>query len=280
MVKKLLLGLLVLLLVLAIAAYFVLRSVGMISRADYDHQAPTLPVFDSPAVLVLSKANGFVHVDALPAGQKMLEDLAAENGWDVYATENAATHNTQDLAKFSVVVWNNVSGDVLTDEQRSALREWIETGGAWVGIHAAGGDPHYQWDWYVDTLIGAQFAGHTLEPQFQDADVLVNDSNEPVTAHLPQPWTVPNEEWYAFDASPREKGYEVLLTMDTESYIQVGGNFLWRDDMEGEHPIAWRHELGQGRALYSAIGHQAATYDIPEFRQLIANAIRWAGRLE
>ena len=67
--------------------------------------------------------------------------------------------------------------------------------------------------------------------------------------------------------------------MDTDSYIRTGGNFLWRDDMAGEHPIAWRHQLGEGRVLYSAIGHQGATYGVPEFRQLITNAMRWAGKL-
>ncbi|MEP5566422.1 MAG: ThuA domain-containing protein [Halioglobus sp.] len=279
MIKKIFLTLVVLLLALVAAAYFVLKSQGIIPRADYDHDAPVLPEFTKPAILVLSKANGFVHVDALPAGSKMLADIASDNGWDIYATDNAATHNPESLAKFDVVVWNNVSGDVLTPDQRAAMKQWIEQGGAWVGIHASGGDLYYKWDWYVDTLIGAQFAGHTQSPQFQDADVLVVDPDVDVTSHLPAPWAVPNEEWYAFDENPADKGYEVLLTMDTDSYITTGGNSLWRDDMEGQHPIAWRHSLGQGRVLYSAIGHQGATYSIPEFRQLISNAIRWAGQL-
>lgn len=279
MIKKLFFAVAILLLLLVLAAYLALKSQGIIPRADYDHEAPTLPEFTKPAILVLSKANGFVHVDALPAGEKMLIDIARDNGWQVYTTDNAATHNAADLAKFNVVVWNNVSGDVLTPDQRSAMKNWIERGGAWVGIHASGGDLYYKWDWYVDTLIGAQFAGHTQSPQFQDADVLVADATIDVTSHLPARWAVPNEEWYAFDDNPAAKGYEVLLTMDTESYITTGGNALWRDDMEGEHPIAWRHSLGQGRVLYSAIGHQGATYSIPEFRQLISNAIRWAGQL-
>ena len=279
MIKKLFLSLAVLLFLLVIAAYFVLKSQGIIPRADYDHDAPVLPEFTKPAILVLSKANGFVHVDALPAGEKMLADIASDNGWEVFSTDNAATHNAESLAKFDVVVWNNVSGDVLTPDQRSAMKQWIEQGGAWVGIHASGGDLYYKWDWYVNTLVGAQFAGHTQSPQFQDADVLVVDPEIDVTSHLPARWAVPNEEWYAFDENPAAKGYEVLLTMDTDSYITTGGNSLWRDDMEGEHPIAWRHSLGQGRVLYSAIGHQGATYSIPEFRQLITNAIRWAGQL-
>ena len=278
LLKKLLLGALVLVAVLGVGGYFWLKSMGFIPRADYDEVAPVLPELTRPAILVLSKANGYVHVDALPAAEAMLKKIAADKGWDIYATVNAATHNPEDLAKFDVVVWNNVSGDVLTPQQRVALKSWVEGGGAWVGIHASGGDPSYKWDWYVDTLVGAQFVGHTMDPQFQDAEVHVTDSQLRVTAHLPSPWVVPNEEWYAFDSNPRDKGYEILLTLDEDSYITKGKTFFGQDRMEGEHPIAWRHQLGGGRVLYSAIGHQGATYDIPEFQQLISNAIAWAGR--
>ena len=280
MLKKVLIAVALILLALAGLTYYKLKSIGIIPSAVYEHQAPVLPDFERPAILVLSKANGFVHVDALPAGEAMVKKIAAVQGWDVYATDNAATHNLDDLAKFQVVVWNNVSGDVLTESQRAALKTWIEQGGGWVGMHASGGDPFYKWDWYVNTLIGAQFVGHTMDPQFQDADVLVADAAADVTAHLESPWNVPNEEWYAFDSNPRERGYEILLTMDESSYITKGETFFGNDRMEGEHPIAWRHQLGEGRVLYSAIGHQGATYSIPEFQTLSANAMRWAGRME
>ena len=118
-----------------------------------------------------------------------------------------------------------------------------------------------------------------MDPQFQDADVHVTDSDNEVTSHLSSPWVVPLEEWYAFDSNPRDKGYEILLTLDESSYITRGKGFFGRDSMEGEHPVTWRHQLGKGRVFYSAIGHQGATYDIPKFQQLITNAIAWAGQL-
>jgi type 1 glutamine amidotransferase len=277
--KRIAIGLLLVVLAGGWYVYHKLKSVGIIPRSVYESVPPDLPHLERPAVLVLSKANGYIHVDAIPAGRAMLTQIAADKGWDIYLTDNAATHNAEHLAKFDVIVWNNVSGDVLTNAQRAAMKAWIEEGGGWVGIHASGGDFSYQWDWYVDTLIGAQFVGHTMNPQFQDADVLVADASVEVTAHLPSPWAVPNEEWYAFGSNVRDKGYEVLLTLDESSYITHGKTFLGQDRMVGEHPIAWRHRLGEGRVLYSAIGHQGATYDIPEFRQLVANAISWAGGL-
>jgi len=280
LLKRVLLVILVLFLAAGGYAYFKLKEVGIIPRKVYETVPPEIPDFERPAMLVLSKANGYIHVDAIPAGQAMLKHIATERGWDIFLTDNAASHNPRDLAKFSVVVWNNVSGDVLTPEQRAAMKDWIEGGGGWVGIHASGGDFRYAWDWYVNTLIGAQFVGHTMDPQFQDADVLAVAPDSAVTAHLPTRWTVPNEEWYAFDSNVRNKGYEILLTLDEDSYITRGKTRLGQDSMPDEHPITWRHQLRQGRVFYSAIGHQGATYDIPEFHALIANAIAWAGQLK
>ena len=229
--KRIGLGLLVLLVLFGGFSYYKLKEVGIIPRKIYETVPPDIPDFQRPAVLVLSKANGYVHVDAIPAGRAMFEQIAAEQGWDIYLTDNAASHNPEDLARFKVVVWNNVSGDILTVEQREALKNWLESGGGWVGVHASGGDFSYAWDWYVNTLIGAQFVGHTMDPQFQDADVLVTDPDAAVTAHLPARWNVPNEEWYAFDRNPGDKGYEVLLTLDETSYITRGNTFFGSDSM-------------------------------------------------
>ncbi len=266
-----------LLVVIAVASYFILKNAGHIPRHDYETATPELPEFDRPAVLVLSKTNGFIHKEAIPAADAMLKRIAEKQGWAIYFSKNAATHNADAIGKFSLIVWNNVSGDVLTEEQRSTLKQWLRDGGGWIGIHAAGGDPKYDWDWYVNELLGAQFVGHTMNPQFQDADVLVTAPEEPLTSHLTSPWQVPQEEWYAFARSPREIGHEIILTVDEGSYLTTGEN--WRgstDRMQGEHPVAWRHQPGEGRAFYSAIGHTAATYELPEYEQLIGKAMAWA----
>ncbi len=266
----------VVLLAFGVGIYFKLKASGIIPRADYETVAPAIPEMQRPAVLVLNKTNGFIHKDGIPAADAMLRRIAEQRGWDIFISNNAATHNAGELKKFDLVVWNNVSGDVLTAEQRTALQQWLQQGGGWVGLHASGGDFKYQWQWYVDTLIGAQFVGHTMEPQFQDADVLVDDPAEGLTAHLSKPWRVPAEEWYAFDRNPRERGYDILLALDESSYITQGETWMGQDRMEGEHPIAWRHQLGEGRVFYSAIGHQAATYGIPEYQELITRAMEWA----
>lgn len=259
------------LLILAALVFFNMRSNGLFRAPSYDTLAPDIPDLAHPAVLVLSKTNGYIHKEGLPAASKMLEELADQNGWHLYATENAATHNAADLARFDVVIWNNTSGDILTAEQRIAFKNWLLAGGQWLGLHAAGGDPSYDWSWYVDTLLGAQFFGHTMSPQLQDADVIIVEPSE-LTAHLPSPWNIAQEEWYAFDRNPRDTGATILLAMDESSY-DTSETIFPDPTMPGEHPIAWTHKLGQGTVIYSAIGHKAETYALPKYREFLVRAI-------
>jgi len=272
MLKKILIGVFALVLVVAGMVFYNLRSNGLFRTPQYDEVAPSLPDLQRPAVLVLVKTNGFIHKEGLPAAADMLAKMAVPNGWHMYITDNAATHNAADLARFDVVVWNNTSGDILTAGQREDFKSWLENGGQWLGLHAAGGDPSYDWQWYVETLLGAQFFGHTMSPQFQDADLLVVEDS-PLTSHLPKPWSVPQEEWYAFDRNPRASGSTVLLALDESSY-DTREQFFPDPTMPGEHPIAWTHAVGEGTMIYSAIGHSAQTYALPEYREFVKRAIK------
>ena len=55
--------------------------------------------------------------------------------------------------------------------------------------------------------------------------------------------------------------------------------------MGKDHPIIWNRCVGpegkpSGRVLYSALGHTAASFSEPEYRQTLQGALRWAMKLE
>jgi len=91
--------------------------------------------------------------------------------------------------------------------------------------------------------------------------------------HLPAVWPVAQEEWYAFDRNPRDTGATILLALDEASYGTGGGWVFPEASMVGEHPIAWARTLGQGRMIYSGLGHTAQTYALPQYREFISRAI-------
>lgn len=82
-----------------------------------------------PAVLVYSKATGFRHGASITAAEKMFRELGEQNGWFVYVTEDAGIINAEQLAEFEAIVWNNSTGRTLTDEQRTVVEDYVESGG-------------------------------------------------------------------------------------------------------------------------------------------------------
>lgn len=254
-----------------------MRSHGFFRNAVYETTRPDIPALRKPAVLVFSKTNGFIHKDAIPAAKTMLEQIAERQGWAIYLTDNGAVHNSEDLAKFSVIVWNNVSGDVLTADQRSALQHYLNNGGGFVGLHGAGGDTKYAWQWYPETLIKAQFIGHPMRPQFQTATIRIEDTNDPIVRDLGSEW-IREDEWYSFAQSPRAAGAHVLASLDEKTYSpEFFGKSL---RMGADHPILWKHCIGKGRVFYSALGHTASTYTEPKYIEVITRALAWAAELD
>jgi type 1 glutamine amidotransferase len=250
--------------------------------ARYDQQRPELPrIIKHPALLVFDKINGFRDDPSVNAATTALKSMAERRGWTLVFSDNGAVFNARDLKRFDAVIWNNISGDVLTVPQRVAMRHYIESGGGFAAFHGSGGDPDYYWDWYADTLIGARFKGHPMWPQFQSGQVNVEDSASAIVAGLGTGWSM-TEEWYSFKTSPRLKGAHVLVTLDESSYQPVGRmqpDMPEADMRMGDHPLAWTQCIVNGRSFYSAIGHRPESYTETHSAQLLEQGIAWAAGL-
>jgi type 1 glutamine amidotransferase len=267
---------------LALLAIFVVRNYQRVALGGvkvYETAPPRLPdLIQRPAILVFSKTNGFRHEEAIPAANALFAKLATQQGWGCFQTENGAVFNHDDLSRFDAVVFNNVSGDVFTAGQRAAFEKFLKEGGGFVGVHGSGGDMTYNWRWYVEDVIGAQFKGHPMFPQFQQAKVRIEDRSHAATREMPAEW-VRTDEWYSFEKSPRREGYNILAALDEKSYEPKG--LFGKDLSMGEdHPIMWWHCVGRGRVFYSALGHQGEAYAEPQHVAMLLGAVTWALRRE
>ena len=244
--------------------------------AAHDTVAPQLPPdLGTPAILVFSKTNGFRHRDGIAGGLQALEKLSAERGWSIYASENGAVFNQAQLSRFDAVVFLNATGDMLNADQEIAFQSWLEGGGGWLGIHAAGDGSHSGWDWYLENLVGARFTAHILGPQFQTARVITELPDTEVMRGLPASWEH-EEEWYSWEQSPRRTGFTVLATVDEDSYVPVQNlPGRERDLRMGDHPVVWSNCVGTGKTLYSAMGHRAEAFEQPQHLKLLENGLSW-----
>lgn len=211
-------------------------------------------------ILVYSRTTDYRH-PSIESGLEALNKLASEKGFNITNTEEADMFNPEILKDFTAVVFLNTSGVILDENQKKAFQSYIQSGGGFVGIHAAS-FTELDWPWYGE-LVGRFFKGH---PKVQEATIKVVDTKHPATRHLPQNWTW-TEEWIDFHPLNSEK-LQIVLKVDETSY-EGGG-------MGEDHPIAWYQNIGKGRSFYTGLGHTDESYSDPDFIQHLYGAIFWA----
>jgi Uncharacterized protein conserved in bacteria len=200
-------------------------------------------------------------------GSRLSKKLGAENGFEVDATDNAEDINEENLEKYAAVIWLSTTGDVLNHYQEADFERYIQSGGGYVGIHAAA-DTEYEWGWY-NKLVGGYFADHPgindPHPNVQPGVITKTAEKHPSVDFLPESWER-TDEWYSYKkVNPDTKK---LLMLDESSY--QGGL-----DM-GDHPIAWYHEFDGGRAFYTGGGHTKESYQEENFLKHLLAGIQYA----
>lgn len=210
-------------------------------------------------LLVFTKTLGARH-ESISNGRSLFSRLADELDFEVIFSENEAVFNPGTLSTFDAVVFLNTSGSVVETAGQDALREYILGGGGFLGIHSAA-DTNKGWTWFGE-LLGAFFQDHS---EVQEAMVFADDLEHPLITGLPVQWTT-TDEWYNFETNPRSNT-KVLLRVDESSY--TGGT------MGSDHPIAWCHELRDGRSFYTGLGHSPESYTDPVFVSHLLTAIEY-----
>lgn len=225
---------------------------------------------DTPNLLVFSKTVGYRH-ESIATGIASLKRLTNETGdFTVTASEDASLFTPSSLSKYRVVVLLHTSGDFLSDNQLSALQEFVHSGGGVFSIHgAAAGMPSSTW---YGKLIGAHFDMH---PDPEPGSVVVVNGLHPInhitsTDGPPEKWV---DEWYNFTSHPSENGnLEMLLKGDTKTF-KGGKHGL-------DHPLAWCQEFEGGRSAYIALGHFDEAWDSEWFTGFVERGLLWAAGKE
>ena len=213
-----------------------------------------------PTVLVFSLTKGYRHA-SIEDGIAAIKKMGLVQGFDVDTTENVTVFTTDNLKKYKALVFLSPTGsNIFNDQQKQALKQYINNGGGYVGIHAAS-DCSFEWEWY-GKMVGGFFESH---PKIQEAKLDITAPKNKMVKGLPQPW-VHKDEWYNFKSF--NKDVKVLIKVDETSY--QGGN------MKNDHPISWYHEFEGGKIFYTALGHTKECYTDPLFLGHLWAGLKWA----
>lgn len=224
---------------------------------------------DQYNVLLFTKTAGFHHT-SIHEGVEAIRKLGERHHFKVDWQESARVFNSENLEKYSVIIFLNTTGDILDDQQQTAMEEFIRAGRGFVGIHSAA-DTEYEWEWYTK-MLGRMFKIH---PKIQTAKLSVVNSNFPGMEVTParRVWT---DEWYQYGQEMSDN-LTYLISVDEKTFdpkVKWGDNI--GEGMGDFHPMAWYHHYDGGRAYYTGLGHVPATYSDPVFLDQLAGAIWWA----
>ena len=193
--------------------------------------------------------------------------MSENNNWKIDFSENAEDFTIKNLSNYDVLVFLNTTGDLFSNTQKEALKNYFASGKGFVGIHSAS-DTEMKWEWFTE-MIGATFKNH---PKVQPATVHVHkDTNHPAVIGLKKTETF-KDEWYNF-IKPVGKHVSVLATVDEKSYKGKKMN-------TNHHPISWSHIYDGGHVFYTVLGHTLEIYDDARFYKHIEGGILWASQLK
>ncbi len=195
----------------------------------------------SAAITELLRAAGFAvqvsdDVDAALAG------LGTESAWP-------------DLLAVNVGLPRDGGASPGTAAASRGLEAWVSSGRPVLASHVSSTSFVDSPGW-EEALGGRWVRGTSMHPDYGTAHILVDRASGPVAAGIPD-----------FELS--DERYSWLRVNPS---VKVHARH-WHDGTL--HPVAWSHLRGQARTFYDALGHDAASFESAEHRELLRRGIAW-----
>jgi type 1 glutamine amidotransferase len=149
-------------------------------------------------------------------------------------------------------------------EEIKNLAKAVENGVGLAGFHGQAGDSFRECVEY-QFMIGGQWVAHPGD--IIDYRVNITRPDDPLMQGISDfPYT---SEQYYMHVDPSN---EVLATTTF-----TGDHAWWIDGVV--MPVVWKRNYGKGRVFFSALGHQAKEFAVPEMRTIFNRGANWAARV-
>ncbi len=188
--------------------------------------------------------------------------MLAQDGFTVTTATTTAAFADPALQDFSLIVPVITQSSIEKPELDNLLAA-IRSGVGLAGFHGQMGDsfraePKYQF------MVGGQWVAHPGD--IIDFTVNITKPHDPVM-HGIADFRYRSEQYY-MHVDPSN---EVLAT------TRFSGQVLdWIDGVV--MPVVWKRRYGLGRVFYSALGHVAREFDVPQMATILRRGLHWAAR--
>lgn len=222
----------------------------------------------SGRLLYMTLSKGYHHKMVEPS-EPIVKMIGEKSGaFTVDVTQDVGAFTRENLKKYAAVMFYTTGELPFTDEEKSALVDFLKSGHGFVGVHSAT-DTLYKWDIY-NQIVGGYFDGH---PWHQLVTVDVVDPNSKLVDFLGKSFQITDEIYQIRDF--KAAGTRILLKLDPAS---VDLNKPGVHQRDYGWPICWTRSFGKGRVYYNSLGHEEAVWNDPRYQQMLLRGIKWVMR--
>lgn len=195
-------------------------------------------------------------------GAKIVSDMLAEHGFKVRVETSTKAFADPAIADLSLIVPIITMAKIEKDEL-SNLTGAVREGVGLAGFHGGMGDAFREAVDY-QFMTGGQWVAHP--GNVIDFRVNITKPDDPVMKGIGD-FDYHSEQYY-MHVDPSN---EVLATTTF-----TGEHAPWIDGVV--MPVAWKRRHGEGRVFYSALGHVAKEFEVPQMRTIFERGMLWAAR--
>ena len=221
-------------------------------------------------LLYMTLAEGFHHQSAKLSEQIVREMGKKSGAFEVAVTRDVGAFTVENLKNYAAVMFFTTGELPFTDEEKSALVDFLKSGHGFVGVHSAA-DTLEGWGVY-NQIVGGYFNGH---PWHQLITVDVVDPNSKLVSSLGKAFQI-NDEIYQISDFQAATSHVLLAVDPTSVDLNAPGvqrrYYGW--------PIAWTRTFGKGRVYYNSLGHEETVWNDPRYQEMLLKAIKWVLREE
>ncbi len=182
-------------------------------------------------------------------------------GCSVNYTEDGSV-TARELPRVDVAILSVNAPKWATPDLRSALHAYVQAGKGLVLLHPGMWYNFNDWPEFNRDLAGGGSRGHDAIAEFS---VNVLNPAHPITKGVTTSFKVTDELYYM---APDPKGTPIEVLAETSNSKKF----------QKPHPSVFVVKHPQARIAGLALGHDARAHDLPEYKQLLINAAKWAAR--
>jgi type 1 glutamine amidotransferase len=192
----------------------------------------------------------------------IIRTMLEEDGFKVYVENTTEAFADPSIRDLSLIV-PIFTMSKIEKEELSNLTAAVEGGVGLAGYHGGMGDAFrdavdYQF------MVGGQWVAHP--GNIIDYRVNITRPDDAVMAGI-ESFPYHSEQYY-MHVDPSN---EVLATTTF-----TGEHAAWIDGVT--MPVVWKRKHGQGRVFYSALGHVASEFSVPQMATILRRGMNWAAR--